>query len=231
MAEAESLRQIAHSRAPFSAWFGTLLLFMLFGAIVLALIGPSVRTDSYEQTRAKKRVETLKTLREADAKTLTSYGWVDQVKGVTHIPIDRAMQLAVTELAQKKPVAAYPVPPDAAASPELSQPTPAPSPSASATPPPAPSPGPRSSTSSSSAPTPFPKVKENEGPQSEIHLQPAAAANPPNVKPGTQPNPHATPKASPAPASGKPAVSPSATPKQSPPASPLPVADATPATA
>jgi hypothetical protein len=216
MPEAESLRQIAHSRAPFSAWFGTLLLFMLFGTIVLALVGPSVRTDSYEQTRAKKRVENLKTLREADAKALNTYGWIDQSKHSTHIPIDRAMQLAVTELAQKKPAPAYPVAPAApTASPASPQPTPAASPAASATPLPVASPSPRSATSSSNAPSPSPAARENEGPQSEIHLQPAAAANPPGTKAGTQPGAAATPHASPAP-SAKPATSPSATPNQSP---------------
>jgi outer membrane biosynthesis protein TonB len=228
MAEAGSLRQIAHSRAPLSAWFGTLLLFMLFGVIVLALIGPALRTDNYEQTRAKKRVENLKTLREADAKALTTYGWIDQAKGSAHIPIDRAMQLEVTELAQKKPAAAYPVAPTPApVSSAPSQPTPAASPAPSATPP-AVSPTPRSATSSTNAPTPFPKAKENEGPQSEIRLQPAAAANPPGAKTGTQPGASATPNASPGPASGKPAASPTGTPNRSPAGSPLPVAGRTP---
>ena len=109
MAEAQSLRQVAQSRAPLSAWLGILLLFMLFGVIVLAVVGPSVRTDQYEQTRAKKRADILKGLREEDAKTLTSYSWVDKAKGSAHIPIERAMQLTMAELAQKKPAAAYPI--------------------------------------------------------------------------------------------------------------------------
>lgn len=109
MTDADSLRQIAHSRAPFSVWFGTVLLFLLFGAIVLALIGPMGRRDHYEQSRAQKRVDNLKTLREADAKALTGYAWVDKAKGTVHIPIDRAMQLTLAELSQKKPAAAYPI--------------------------------------------------------------------------------------------------------------------------
>src|SRR5579884_637199 len=109
MTDADSLRQIAHSRAPFSAWFGTVLLFLLFGAIVLAFIGPAKRKDDYEASRAQKRVENLKTLREADAKALTGYGWVDKAKGTVHIPIERAMQLTLVELSQKKPAAAYPI--------------------------------------------------------------------------------------------------------------------------
>jgi serine/threonine-protein kinase len=203
-------------------------LFMLFGVIVLAFIGPSLRTDNYEQTRARKRMENLKTLREADAKALTTYGWIDQAKGSAHIPIDRAMQLAVTELAQKKPTAAYPVAPTPApASTAAPQPTPAASATPTATPP-AFSPTPRSATSSTNAPTPFPKAKENEGPQSEIRLQPAAAANPPGARSGTQPGASATPNASPGPANAKPAASPKGTPNRSPAGSPSPVAGSTP---
>ena len=64
MAETESLRQVAHARAPLSAWFGIVLLFALFGVIVLAIIGPSPRGTDYEEARAKKRIENLTTLRE-----------------------------------------------------------------------------------------------------------------------------------------------------------------------
>src|SRR3954464_4001572 len=127
MAQSESLRQIAHSRAPLSAWLGTILLFLLFGAIVLALVGPARRTDQYEQNRAKKRYDTLKTLREQDAKALGAYEVVDKAQGTAHIPIERAMELTVTELAQKKPAAAYPVASPAAAA----APAPAGSPTAS----------------------------------------------------------------------------------------------------
>ena len=109
MPDSDSLRQIAHSRAPFSVWFGTVLLFMLFGAVVLALIGPASRRDTYEKARAQKRLDNLKTLHEADAKTLSEYAWVDKAKGTVRIPIERAMQLTLVELSQKKPTAAYPI--------------------------------------------------------------------------------------------------------------------------
>jgi len=109
MADPASLRKIAHSPAPFSTWLGVLLLFILFGVIVLAVIGPSPRGSDYEQTRAKKRIERLKTLREESQKDLTTYAWVDKNKGVARIPIDRAMDLTVAELAQKKPASAGPI--------------------------------------------------------------------------------------------------------------------------
>src|SRR6266540_2680747 len=87
MAGTESLRQVAHARAPWSAWFGIVLLFALFGVIVLAVIGPMPRGSDYEETRAKKRVENLKTLRKEADKALTTYGWIDKNKGVARIPL------------------------------------------------------------------------------------------------------------------------------------------------
>src|SRR5215510_76318 len=109
MADIESSRRIAYSPAPFSTWLGVVCLFLLFGIIVLAVIGPSPRGTDYEETRAKKRIEQLKTLREENQKELTTYAWVDKNKGVARIPIDRAMELTVADLAQKKPAPAGPI--------------------------------------------------------------------------------------------------------------------------
>ena len=131
MADTESLRQVAHSRAPLSTWFGIVLLFALFGIIVLTVIGPAPRGSDYEETRAKKRVDNLKTSREEATKALTTYGWIDKNKGVARIPIERAMKLTVTELARQKPAPAGPIatpqpPAPAAASPSPAQASPAP---------------------------------------------------------------------------------------------------------
>lgn len=135
MADPESLRRIAHSPAPFSTWLGIVLLFALFGLIVLAIVGPSPRGSDYEETRAKKRMENLKKLREETEKDLTTYAWVDKNKGVARIPISRAMELTVAELAQKKPAPAGPIatpaPPGSpapATSPAATSPAPAGSP-------------------------------------------------------------------------------------------------------
>jgi uncharacterized protein (DUF58 family) len=129
MADTESLRQVVHSRAPLSTWLGIVLLFALFGVIVLAVIGPSPRGSDYEQTRAKKRVELLKTSRAEAAKALTTYDWIDKTKGVARIPIERAMELTVAELAQQKPAPASPI-----ATPEpQAQPAASPSPAPAST--------------------------------------------------------------------------------------------------
>ena len=109
MADPESLRQITRSPAPLSTWLGVVLLFGLFGVIVLAIIGPSPRGSDYEQTRAKKRMENLKTSREDAEKALNTYAWVDKNKGVVRIPISRAMEVTIAQLAQQKPTQAGPI--------------------------------------------------------------------------------------------------------------------------
>jgi len=109
MAETHSAHSIAYSRAPFSTWLAIVCLFFLFGLIVLAIIGPSPRTSDYEETRAKKRMEKLKALHEETQKELTTYAWVDKNKGLARIPIDRAMEVTVSDLAQKKPAPAGPI--------------------------------------------------------------------------------------------------------------------------
>src|SRR5215510_7679879 len=124
MADTQPARTIAYSPAPFSTWLGIVFLFVLFGIIVLAVIGPSPRSSDYEETRAKKRIENLKKLHEETQKDLTTYAWVDKNKGVARIPIDRAMELTVADLAQKKPAPAGPIAtPAAQAAPAVVPPT------------------------------------------------------------------------------------------------------------
>ena len=126
MADTQSARTIAYSHAPFSTWLGIVFLFVLFGLIVLAVIGPSPRSSDYEETRAKKRMEQLKVLHEESQKELTTYAWLDKNKGVAQIPIDRAMELTVADLAQKKPAPAGPIAtPAAQTAPAGSPPSPA----------------------------------------------------------------------------------------------------------
>ena len=186
---------------PFGAWLGIVLLFLFFGIFVLVLVAATPHGNTYEAKRAQAREEEVKTTRDAANKELNSYAWVDKAKGVARIPIDRAMQLTMRDLASKKPAAANPI--------ETAARTPAPAPVASPAPPVSPAP-----TAAGASATPKPTSVQ--GATSENRGQPAAASNPPGAIPGTQPGPGATPAASPPP-SGQPAVSPSATPEQKPP--------------
>src|SRR5262245_53741390 len=169
MAETQSAHRIAYSRAPFSTWLGVVCLFVLFGLIVLAVIGPSPRGSDYEETRAKKRMEKLNTLHEETQKELTTYAWVDKNKGVARIPIDRAMEVTVTDLAKKKPAPAGPIAtPPAQAAPAAGAPTggsPAP---ASAPQQAAPSSAPAGSPAGHGASSPLPATQQS----------PAAPASP-----------------------------------------------------
>jgi hypothetical protein len=182
MAEPESLRQIAHSRAPLSTWLGIVLLFALFGVIVLAVIGPAPRGSDYEEARAKKRAEILKTTRDEAAKTLTTYGWIDKNKGVAHIPIARAMELTVAQLAQQKPAPAGPI-----ATPER-QPPAAPSgaPAASV----APAASPRASAAAKPIPSATPGASPPPAGQAQVSSSPQVSQSPtdtPSPVPGKTP--------------------------------------------
>jgi hypothetical protein len=161
------------------AWLWAVMLFVFFGVIVAIAFGAMSRGSTFEDDRAKARAEKLKTAQEEWNKTAQSYGWVDKGKGVAHIPIQRAMMLEVSDLQAKEPKPAGPI----------ATPAPAGSPEGAAQPanPPIPQP----------AASPSPSPSSIEGPKSEAHRQPAAAANPPNAASGTQPGPNATPAAAP----------------------------------
>jgi len=205
MADPEQIRQRIQSPAPFSTWLGVVLLLLVFGAIAIAIIGPAPRGDTYEQQRAQDRAKKLKDLRDEDAKALTTYAWIDKNKGTLRVPIERAMELTVSELANKKPAAAGPIatPPTAAA------------PGGATAASPAPSPSPQSSGT--------PKPTSVAGQHSEARGQPAAAVNPPPVQPSTQPGGSASPAAPAKSSAAVPAASPSPAAFTTPPGSPLPV--------
>jgi hypothetical protein len=210
MADTEQIRQRIQSPAPFSTWLGVVLLLLVFGAIVIAVIGLAPRSDTYEQKRAQDRAKKLKDLRDDDAKALTSYAWIDKNKGTVRVPIERAMELTVAELANKKPTAAGPIatPPTAAA------------PGGAAAASPAPSPSPQGSGA--------PKPTSVSGPNSEARGQPAAAVNPAPVQPKTQPGAASSPAASPKSSAAMPAAPPSPASSAAPPGSPSPVRGASP---
>jgi hypothetical protein len=193
-----------HSPISFRAWLGIVLLFLFFGIFVLVLVAIAPHGNTYEAKRAEAREKKLNDARNAAAQELSSYAWVDKGKGIARIPIDRAMELTLHDLASKKPEPANPIE------------TPAQAPASGASPAPAVSPGPATAAGT-------PKPTSVEGPSSENRNQPAAAGNPPGAIPGTQPGSGATPAASPI---GQPALSPM--PEQKPPGTPIPIAGKTP---
>ena len=163
MATSETIRDVSQTRVPFSAWLGVMVLFAIFGVIVVAIIGPSPRGDEYEQKRAKVRQEKLKTVHDEATKSIATYGWIDKTKGTVHMPIERAMELTIADLGQKKPAAAGPI-----ATPAVQA---SPAPVAAATPKP--------ERKTSPTPAGTPKATTVAGEKSEARGQPAAAVKPP----------------------------------------------------
>ncbi|MEO8439307.1 MAG: hypothetical protein ABI540_03695 [Spartobacteria bacterium] len=205
---------LAHPEQPrflLSSWLWAVVLFVFFGAIVAIAFGAMNRGSTFEDERAKARTEKLKTAHEEWAAKANAYGWVNKEKGVAHIPIQRAMQLELAALQGKKPAPAGPIATPAPAAAEV--PVTATGATQPGNPPPVVAPA--------VSPT-LPPVSQ-EGPNSEIRGQPAAAANPPDAVPGTQPGSKATPAAAPDSHSEVPPVSPTGTPFKKPPGTPLPV--------
>jgi hypothetical protein len=211
VANRETDLHLEQPRSSFGTWIGIVLLFAFFGLAVWAVMGAMPRKDTYEQKRAEARAEKLKKSSEEAKAATETYGWVDKEKGVARVPVHRAMELSVAELAAKKPAPAGPVAPEAA--PGGMQTT------APMTPP---------AGAPQAAPTALPKAVAVEGPGSASAGQPAAAANPPNAPPGTQPGPGATPPGRPSSTTREFQPGAQPTPVQSPPGSPLPVPGTTP---
>jgi hypothetical protein len=203
-------------RSSFGTWIGVVLLFAVFALFVWAVMGAMPRGDEYEKKRAQTRLDNLKKYHEEVDPQLHNYAWVDKEKGTVRVPIDRAMELAMSDLAQKKPAPANPIPPEGDKA------------GLQVTAPIAPTPAPAASPQDSARPTP---AIATEGKDSETEGQAAAAANPPNAQPGTQPGRSATPAAAPPAGSNQPQPGPgkpTATPVQSPPGTPVPVPGTTP---
>ena len=106
----------------------------LMGLIILALFGIFFGLSCFlfrfggdanqaEKKRAVERLEKLQSHREKDALTLENYGWVNEQEKVARIPIQRAMELQVERLKQKKLQPADPIQPVLIPAPSSLQPT------------------------------------------------------------------------------------------------------------
>src|SRR5262245_29702716 len=100
---------------------GGLALLLLFVVTVRLLTGIAPAPDE-DAARAAERSKAYHDLQAENAQKLEKYAWVDKEKGTVQIPIDRAMELVITELNSRKPASAGPIA------------TPAPSPSPAASP-------------------------------------------------------------------------------------------------
>jgi hypothetical protein len=63
----------------------------------------NISKDLEWRATREARQKTLQETRLTEAQRAGSYGWADQKAGVVQLPIDRAMELTVQELAAKQP--------------------------------------------------------------------------------------------------------------------------------
>ena len=101
------------SRFSVSTVVTILVLLLLFAGLVWFVTYQRESIAASEPGRRALRLKNLNDLNTENQKALTSYRWIDKGKGVVGIPIDRAMELEVADLAANRPHAAGPITPPA----------------------------------------------------------------------------------------------------------------------
>lgn len=92
-----------HPKSSLLAIAAILALFLFFGGIIYWVIQTAAEPESDDAKRGRERLEKRQALDAKSRALLDHYGWVDKPKGIVHIPIQRAMELAVDRL-KNKPV-------------------------------------------------------------------------------------------------------------------------------
>jgi len=115
------------NRLSISMVITSVVMILLFVGLVAMLAIQRGHVQTYDEARKEQRLKNLAELNAENEKILTQYHWVDKAKGVVGIPIDRAMNLVLTELQSIQPHAAGPIatPPPAASPSPGASPTPA----------------------------------------------------------------------------------------------------------
>jgi|SRR5579883_1707377 len=85
------------------AVFAVLSIIALIGSVLFLqyYVDSTKEAQTYQKVLAPESTD-IKTLRDKENAQLGSYGYVDQAKGITRLPIDRAMQLIADEAAAGK---------------------------------------------------------------------------------------------------------------------------------
>jgi hypothetical protein len=88
--------QPAPERTSVAYLFGILGALLIVAALVWAM-QRYTQPSPLGQDRAALRKKALAEMRAAEASELSSYGWVDQAKGVVRLPIEDAMKLTLRD--------------------------------------------------------------------------------------------------------------------------------------
>jgi hypothetical protein len=119
-------RTTQKNRVSISMIITAVVMILLFVGLVAVLVIERGHVQTFDEARKEQRLKNLAELNAENEKILTQYHWVDKAKGVVGIPIDRAMNLVLTELQSVQPHAAGPIttPPPAASPSPGASPTP-----------------------------------------------------------------------------------------------------------
>jgi len=101
------------SRFSVSTVVTILVVLLLFAGLVWFVVYQRESIAAAEPGRRELRLKNLNDLNTENQKALSSYRWIDKSKGIVGIPIDRAMELEVADLAAIHPHAAGPINPPA----------------------------------------------------------------------------------------------------------------------
>jgi hypothetical protein len=93
----------------FSRVFVGLVLVLLIGGLIALVVWQRQGIPTYDEQRRELRLKNLAELNAENQKVLTQYHWVDKNKGVVGIPIERAMQLVLSDLQASRPHPAGPI--------------------------------------------------------------------------------------------------------------------------
>jgi hypothetical protein len=139
----------------------TLVMLLVFAGLVWIVFLQKQAIPTTTDQEKEERLKNLAQLNADNQKILTTYHWVDKSKGIVGIPINRAMDLVLKDLAANHPHAAGPVNPPAASPTPVVSPAPAaanqeatPAPSANVTSAPSPAASPSSSPEPTASPEP-----------------------------------------------------------------------------
>ena len=93
----------------FSRVFVALVLVLLIGGLIALLVRQRQGILTYDEQRRELRLKNLAELNAENQKILTQYHWVDKNKGIVGLPIERAMQLVLSDLQASRPHPAGPI--------------------------------------------------------------------------------------------------------------------------
>ena len=83
--------------------------FLGLASLAFLLRPAGVTPDTILEKAAMERWDRLQKLRTEQQKDASSYGWIDQEKGIARIPVEKAMEIVTEKLRVENPRPAYPI--------------------------------------------------------------------------------------------------------------------------